>query len=41
MWSGEEVEGEGVVGDVTSVKWVTLSTITHLMHTLQKNQWLF
>ena len=23
VWSGEEVESEGVEGDVTSVKWVT------------------
>ena len=32
VWSGEVVEGEGVGGDVTSVKWVTLTTITQLMN---------
>ena len=32
VWSGEEVESEGVGGDVTSVKWVILTTITQLMN---------
>ena len=32
VWSGEEVESEGVEGDVTPVKWVTSITITYLLN---------